>query len=51
MKVELDLFDNDDCNRLLSDSLSLTPDKYLDDSQICAGILKGKFVCFFYFQL
>ena len=41
MKVELDVFDNDNCNVLLSDSLSLTPEKYLDDSQICAGFLEG----------
>ncbi|KAL7021811.1 hypothetical protein ACKWTF_012037 [Chironomus riparius] len=41
MKVELDIFDNNNCNTILSDSLSLTPEKYLDNSQICAGILEG----------
>ena len=46
MKVELDIFDNDNCNTILSDSLSLTPEKYLDGSQICSGVLEGKWLHF-----
>lgn len=46
MKVELDIFHNDECNTLLSESLSLTPEKYLDDSQVCSGVLEGIFVIY-----
>lgn len=41
LKVELDVIDQYQCNDLLEEKLSLTREKLIDSSQICAGVLRG----------
>jgi secreted trypsin-like serine protease len=40
-KVELDILETRQCNSLLMDSLNLSHDKLVDDTQLCAGVLSG----------
>ncbi|KAG5684696.1 hypothetical protein PVAND_013910 [Polypedilum vanderplanki] len=40
-KVELDVVNNTLCNQLLRESLALSNNKLIGDSQLCAGLLKG----------
>jgi Trypsin len=41
LKVELDVIAESHCNLLLREKLSLTNDKLVDNSQLCAGVLQG----------
>lgn len=41
LKVELDIIDQNLCNRLIEDKLSLSYDELTDRSQLCAGVLRG----------
>lgn len=41
LKVELDVIEQSQCNKLIEENLSLSREKLTDKSQLCAGVLNG----------